>query len=302
MIHVATVHWQSDRWIDLQLRYLERYLGQEFRMYAFLNEIEADHSGKFFYSSTDPIRDHATKLNVLADMIGFAAPSDDDLMLFIDGDAFPVAPLAPLIDEHLAERKLIAVQRYENHGDLQPHPCFCITTVGFWKRIGGDWLRGHEWLDLDGHPVTDVGGNLLAAVERDGVDWLPLRRVNRRNPHPLFFAVYGTEDGEGIVYHHGAGFREAPGGRVSRMSAGEREIWNKRRTRFFDRLPRHGVLGWIRRRFHPVKRLRRGLKEETVELSEEYMARIEADDDFWKELLQPAASTPELERTPEPAG
>ena len=43
-----------------------------------------------------------------------------------------------------------------------------------------------------------------------------------------------------------------------------------------------------------MKRLRRGLKEETVELSEEYMARIEADDDFWKELLASEAG-PETE-------
>ena len=32
MIHVATVHWRSDRWIDIQRRHLDRYLGGEYRV------------------------------------------------------------------------------------------------------------------------------------------------------------------------------------------------------------------------------------------------------------------------------
>jgi hypothetical protein len=56
MIHVATVHWRSERWIDPQLRYLERFLPGPFRVYAFLNEVPGDHRGKFFYSSTEPSR------------------------------------------------------------------------------------------------------------------------------------------------------------------------------------------------------------------------------------------------------
>ena len=48
MIHVATVHYRSDRWIDPQLRYLERFLPGPFRVYAFLTRVPGDHSGKFF--------------------------------------------------------------------------------------------------------------------------------------------------------------------------------------------------------------------------------------------------------------
>jgi hypothetical protein len=287
MVHVATVHWQSDRWIDLQLRYLERFLGDEFRVYAFLNEVPGDHAQKFFYSSTEAIKDHATKLNLLGDVIEFAAEDPADRILFLDGDAFPVGPVAPLVADRLEAHRLIAVQRYENNGDRQPHPCFCVTTVGFWREIGGDWHRGHEWLDLTGHPVTDVGGNLLAALESRGVDWHPLKRVNRRELHPLFFGVYGDGDAGAVVYHHGAGFREAPGGRVSRVLYGERDLKARPMTRFFDRLPRRGVLGMLRRRFHPVKRLRRRIMEEHLPLSEEIMERIERDEEPWRELLEP---------------
>jgi hypothetical protein len=37
-------------------------------------------------------------------------------LLFIDGDAFPVAALEPLLRDRLAEHRLIAAQRYENNG------------------------------------------------------------------------------------------------------------------------------------------------------------------------------------------
>jgi hypothetical protein len=61
MIHVATVHWNDSRWIDIQHRYLSAHLSEEFRIYAFLNGIEdtSAQRGKFFYVSTEPIESHA---------------------------------------------------------------------------------------------------------------------------------------------------------------------------------------------------------------------------------------------------
>ena len=71
MLHIATVHWRSEKWIDIQLRFLRRHLTCPYRVYAFLNEIPAANRGKFFYSSVEPIREHAVKLNALADVIAF---------------------------------------------------------------------------------------------------------------------------------------------------------------------------------------------------------------------------------------
>ena len=59
------------------------------------------------------------------------------------------------------------------------------------------------WINALGKEVTDPGGNLLHQLEALKQDWLPLVRTNTKNPHALWFAVYGH-----IVYHHGAGFRE----------------------------------------------------------------------------------------------
>lgn len=284
MMHVATVHWRSDRWIDLQLRSFARHIGQPYRVYAFLNDIPGDHAGKYFYSRTEPIEDHATKLNLLADTIRSNAAEPDDLLMFIDGDALLVAPVAPLIADRLDQHKVVAVRRYENNGDVQPHPSFCVTTVGFWGEIEGDWRRGHLWPDLQGYPVTDVGGNLLRSLEAAGIDWHPLHRLNRHNRHPLFFGIYGDDVHGGVVYHHGAGFREGLS-RVDRVQAGGRERESQLSARLLDRLPTRGLLGSVRDRYHPVRRLERELTEQVALESRRVMSRIERDDDFWREFL-----------------
>jgi hypothetical protein len=211
MIHILTVHWKDDSWVDIQSEYLERNLASPYLSYAFLNYLPKDHSEKFFYSSTEGIQDHAVKLNLLADMASLNADSDNDILLFIDGDAFPVNEISEFLQQGLSDYPLVAIQRVENNGDMQPHPCFCATTVGFWKEIGGDWKEGYKWLNSKGDSVTDVGGNLLGKLEEASVSWLKILRSNKVNLHPLWFGLYGD-----MIYHHGAGFRSP----VSRQDMG----------------------------------------------------------------------------------
>ena len=131
---------------------------------------------------------HSGKLNHLAIEISHEA-QESDLIMFLDGDAFPIADPMPLIADGLARAPLIAVRRAENLDDRQPHPCFCATTIGAWRRLGGDWSEGYLWPDRGGKPVTDVGGNLLRTLELTGTPWVEVLRSNRKNPDPLFFAV-----------------------------------------------------------------------------------------------------------------
>jgi len=284
MLHVATVHWRTARWIDPQLRYLARYLPAPFRVYAFLNGVRGDQAGKFFYSSTEPIEDHETKLDVLADVIRCNASAADDVMVFVDGDAFPVAPVAPLLAERLERHRLIAVKQFENNGDVQPHPCFCVTTVGLWHDLGATWQRGHAWLDLRGKPVTDVGGNLLKALEEAQVDWYPLVRVNRRDLHPVLYGLYGDDVHGAVVYHHGGAFRHG----LMRIDSLRPELiaaYNRRGSRLARRLPKRGVAGAVRERLDPERRLRRRLVREVARDGDRILARIERDEEFWSELL-----------------
>lgn len=202
MIHVCTVHWKSPEWIEPQLRFLGRYLGKgEYQVHGLFHEIDPALVRNFDTAAFDSLPDHAVKLNRLAEFVS-ANAYDEDVLIFLDGDAFPIGPLKPALQRLLAEAPLVAVQRHENGGDIQPHPCFCATTVGFWRKLRGDWRAGPTWINSKGHPVTDVGGTLLKQLADSGVSWKRLTKTNVAVHHPVFYTVYG-----GLVYHHGAGFR-----------------------------------------------------------------------------------------------
>ncbi len=200
MIHVATVHWMSDQWIDLQLSYLQRNVRETYRTWACLEGIDPIYNERFdvVVPAAGP---HAGKLNLLAAHIADVAQPSDWIM-FLDGDAFPVGDVVGVVRAALAETDLVAVRRDENLGDRQPHPSFCVTSVATWRRLRGDWLSGFGWTRPDGSTVTDVGGNLLYLLEHSGTRWSPLVRSHQFGDHPIWFGVYGS-----VLYHHGAGFR-----------------------------------------------------------------------------------------------
>ena len=198
MIHVCTVHWQEEQWIDVQLDYLRRHLQRPHRVYASLAHIPVEHGSKYFYSNHEPIQDHGTKLNLLGEMACIRAESPGDWLLFLDSDAFPIGDLTAYLDDRLSEFPLIAVQRLEQDGDIQPHPCFCATTVGFWQEIQGDWKKGGTWINDRGQECTDPGGNLLHILNDRGVNWYKMLRTNQVNLHPVNFGIY-----DHMIYHHG---------------------------------------------------------------------------------------------------
>jgi hypothetical protein len=209
MIYVLTVHWRFDFWVDMQVSRLRKYIREPFKIFAFCDGTRHDHSKQFDYCS--PVKgmiDHPSKLNALADVVCGIA-HDSDVLLFCDSDAFPVRDITDYIRSQLARWPLVAVQRLEHAGDIQPHPCFTMTTAGVWRRIGGDWHGGYGWTNSFGEVVTDVGGNLLRSLELNGLEWGKMHRSNQVNLHPLLYAVY-----DGMVYHHGAGSRPTVGGRA----------------------------------------------------------------------------------------
>jgi hypothetical protein len=200
VLHIATVHFGSPRWIEIQTRYLRRHISVPYRTWTSLQGIDPSY-GEYFDRVIDQAGRHPGKLNNLALEITHEA-QDDDLLMFLDGDAFPVADPMPVVLDAFARAPLVAVRRAENGGDRQPHPCFCVTTVGTWRDLHGDWSPGHKWTLPDGRRPSDVGGNLLRSLELTETPWVEILRSNRTHLDPLLFAVYG-----GIVYHHGAGFR-----------------------------------------------------------------------------------------------
>jgi hypothetical protein len=200
MLHVATVHYASPRWIEIQTAHLRRHLSVPYRTWTSLERIDPAY-GSHFDHVLEQRGLHAAKLNNLAMEIAHEA-APEDLIMFLDGDAFPIADPMPLVTEGLARAPLVAVRRAENFDEPQPHPCFCVTTVETWRTLPGDWSAGRTWIGPRGHPTSDVGGNLLRALELSHTPWVQVLRSNRSDIDPLYFAVYGD-----VVYHHGAGFR-----------------------------------------------------------------------------------------------
>lgn len=200
MLHIATVHYRSPRWIEIQTAHLRTHIKIPFQTWTSLEKIDPSW-GRHFDYVLEQRGTHAAKLNHLAIEISHEA-ADHDLLMFLDGDAFPIADPMPLIEGGLAKAPLLAVRRAENVDEPQPHPCFCVTTVGTWRSLPGDWTAGWTWPGPHGDPTSDVGGNLLRRLELTGTPWVEVLRSNRRNPHPLYFAIYGE-----VIYHHGAGFR-----------------------------------------------------------------------------------------------
>jgi hypothetical protein len=206
VIYIATNHFRDARWVDIQLRHLARHTGEPYEVHATVVGIDQRHRARFDHVIDNPetpiepgTRSQGRMLTVLAEEI--ARQSDpDDLLVFMHGDAFPIADWVAPVRRMLAERPLAAVRRDENL-EPTPHECFCATTVGFWTEIGGSWMAGPAW-DFRGRPVTDTSGSLWANLESRGIEWHPILRTNAANLHPVWFAVYGD-----IVYHHGAGFR-----------------------------------------------------------------------------------------------
>ena len=100
MINVVTVHWKSDKWIDPQLAYLERNIDEPYRVFAALRGVDRRHWGRFHFAA-DLDGDHPQKLNALAKIV-MAESDPDDILVFIDGDALPVRPIAAWMTDALS--------------------------------------------------------------------------------------------------------------------------------------------------------------------------------------------------------
>ena len=257
MLHIATSHIINPRWIEIQNRQLREHIPVPYRTWATLALMDASH-GRHFDHVIDSQGPEAGKLNHLAFEISLQA-DDDDLLMFLAGDAFPIADPMELIHHGLSRAPLMAVRRIENGGDRQPHPCFCVSSVGEWRRLAGDWSDGYPWRDAHGRAVTDIGGNLLRRLELSATPWEPVLRTNSTRLDPLFFAIYG-----GVIYHHGA-----RGGELTRA---HRDLMPGilTRPRLPARLSRSGVRLW-------EGRLQRGFLRRSDELHE----KIRAGDGAW---------------------
>ncbi len=255
MLHVATSHLASPRWIDIQARALREHVQVPYTTWGSIPLIDPAYGDRFDRLIGQKGPEYARLNHLAAEICREAA--DEDLLMFLAPDAFPVADPMPTVRGALdGGAVLVAARRSENAGDPQPHPCFCVTSVGTWRRLGLDWSDSFPWTSSDGRRVTDVGANVMRRLELVGERWVPLPRTNPAERDPLMFAVYGD-----IVYHHGAGElsrahrlgapRPLPvprlhlaGAAVQRLNTERTLMWERLAYRRMGRLSEQ-VTGWI---------------------------------------------------------
>jgi hypothetical protein len=276
VLYIATAHFRSPRWIEIQARYLRRHISVPYQTWSSLEGIDAAY-GVHFDRVVEQLGSHAGKLNHLAMEISEVA-SDDDLLMFLDGDAFPIADPMPVITEGLSRAPLLAVRRAENLDEPQPHPCFCVTTVRTWRSLPGDWSSGFTWAGPRGRRRTDVGGNLLRMLQLTNTPWIELLRSNPTDLDPVYFAVY-----QDIVYHHGAGFRAARASGVHRDSLGPTP-WPRPRMPVLDR-----AVDIANRRRWQAWELR--ILKRRTELSNAIFNKIDNGDGWLRDLMGDGAAS-----------
>lgn len=225
-IHIATVHCKHTDWVDIQLHYLRNNLDANYKVWAFLDNVSEKefvrYKKQFFFCDQSGIEvpdspGHAEKLNKIAALImRYAKPSD--ILIFLDGDAFPIRPMHQFLYEKLEKHRLIAVRRDENGGDTFPHPSFCATTVGFWKELGGDWSVAKS-KTAAGRVVADTGGKLYTILQKKNIRWYPLLRTNEHPYHPVYFGIY-----DDLIYHQSGAFSSRQGTRALLFKKGSSEF------------------------------------------------------------------------------
>lgn len=284
MIYFATIHYRDDRWIELQTRMLKRFVETPFQTVSYVTGVPAEAHESFDHVITEGDPPHAVKLNQLADRVINLSKSDDDWLIFIDGDAFPIAPLVPVLKRYFTKYPLAAVQRLENLGEQHTHPCFTATTVGFWKNIGGDWGQGYQWVNALGNQDTDVGSNLYGKLKENHITWKALHRSNAVNLHPVFFGVYGD-----LIYHHGAGFRSKECRQVfynEGVFAARRSFYSKIMRRLPSQLVKHLPLFMQ----GPEMRLVARLDRRKERLDADVFNQLQNTPEFIQSLLTPVQS------------
>jgi len=286
MIHIATVHYRTAKWVEIQHRYINKYFG-EYRLYgAFSKDIDIRFAEHYYFAHFTDIRPHWSKLNFLADIICHDADNRDDIICFLDSDAFPICQIDGYIEAKLAKYQLIAIQRLEDAGALHPHPSFCAMRIQTWLDIEGDWSRGPTGTSHfhTGNPIVDVGGALKAIIEAKGFDWYPLHRTDNKGYDDLMFGIYDS-----VIYHHWNGSHDIHDvGQLESI-----QIHKKFLSRLLDRFQKIclsfstalvNVNEFLRRKYHPVVRRRMDLMEKNTKINNQVYEIILEDEEFFLQL------------------
>ena len=132
MIHIITINWTSDKWIDIQSSSFKKYITSPYKVYTKLGNMGEDlyekHKDKYYYCAKGEEGEisHVTTGMKLAINKIKENYSPEDIILIIDSDAFLIDNLDKL-SKHLQNFNFVSCQEPEHERDpnrLIPHPMF----------------------------------------------------------------------------------------------------------------------------------------------------------------------------------
>ena len=213
MIHIYTLHFKNDYWVNLQIESFKKHIKVPYKSYAIFSHMsqemyernkdnfdyfEVREKGKHIHKGGNY---HPTDGNRHIFPIIKQNLNDGDIVIRIDSDAFLIDDITDEFIDKINDKKFIAMYEPEHEWDLNykaPHPAFYAFRSEYLNQ-GLDKAMGemHE----DGQ--SNWWGLLMDRFKDKKIDWYPLNRSNKINLHKIYFGIY-----DDLVYHHFAGSRD----------------------------------------------------------------------------------------------
>tara|TARA_Y100000310_G_scaffold88137_1_gene85046 strand:+ start:1013 stop:1837 length:825 start_codon:yes stop_codon:yes gene_type:complete len=218
MIHILTIHHENIRWIDFQFKNIKKYIKREHRIYMWNATIfhdnihpdlvwtEAD-INRYFYvfdsTNTDDsvIRnDVSRRFDVMLEKV-YEDCDENDILIFLDNDAVFLDTIDEFLFTKLKNEKYDAVGYWRAPSTLYDPTIaidnsFFATTVGYWKKIKGNW-DGISGVG-DKQFGSDYGAVLTEFMMDKKTNFYEMKNTNKITLHPRYYQIY-----ENLVYHHG---------------------------------------------------------------------------------------------------
>ena len=210
MFHIITTFFGRDDWFTIQANHLKKYSSEPYTCYAALDErlkslnvIREQYPNHIFGRVAEG--EHWEQVNAMTNSVVLEMMDDDDILVFLDCDAFPCdKEWQKTVRENLSTHDITAVVMRENYHmedrymDV-PHLCFFATTKKTWQENNLQW---NIVSPITGESYHNPQMGMRDAIRAAGLTVKELNRTNEFNAHRVCFGVYGD-----IVYHHACGVR-----------------------------------------------------------------------------------------------
>tara|TARA_A100001201_G_scaffold24081_1_gene27278 strand:- start:134 stop:946 length:813 start_codon:yes stop_codon:yes gene_type:complete len=213
MIHLYTLHFKHDYWVDLQVNSIKKHIKVPYKTYAIFSHMSQDiyEKRKNMYDHFE-VREigkskhkggnyHATDGNRHIFPAIESNAKKGDIILRMDSDAFLVGDITQDFVDMVTDKKFIALCEPQHEWDtnvVTPHPAFWSYPVEFLQQ---------GLAEVMGAIIEDNNSNWWGGVDKwlknNNIEWSPITRSNKIDLHPLYFGIYGD-----LVYHHWAGSRK----------------------------------------------------------------------------------------------